>query len=355
MEPLIKIRNLKRIYKMGTEKVYALNGVDLDIYQGEILCLLGTSGSGKSTLLNMIAGLDRPTEGTIQIGNVDFTGLSEAKVTHFRQLYVGFVFQSYNLIPTLSALDNVALGLIFKGVPKKERDKQSMEILEKVGLGDRVHHKPSEMSGGQQQRVSIARAFVDKPRIVFADEPTGNLDTKTSFEVMNLMCQMARDYNQTLIIVTHDVDTSIYADRIVELRDGKIVREELNDAEIPKKGQEKKQKAEEETPTDETSDEASESKDETPADEANDEALEVKETPTEEIESSKADISEEASGSEVEMEQEPEEEGVVEPQGVIEEAEVGTSEEGKDEENNSLNIDEDKSESEEKNENTEEK
>lgn len=337
MEPLIKIRNLKRIYKMGTEKVYALNGVDLDIYQGEILCLLGTSGSGKSTLLNMIAGLDRPTEGTIQIGNVDFTGLSEAKVTHFRQLYVGFVFQSYNLIPTLSALDNVALGLIFKGVPKKERDKHSMEILEKVGLGDRVHHKPSEMSGGQQQRVSIARAFVDKPRIVFADEPTGNLDTKTSFEVMNLMCQMARDYNQTLIIVTHDVDTSIYADRIVELRDGKIVREELNDAEIPKKGQEKKPKAEDETPTEEASDEASE------------------ETPTEEIENADGDTSEEPPESEGEIEEEREEEGIEEPQGEIEEAEAGPSEEGKDEENNSLNIDEDKSESEEKNENTEEK
>lgn len=339
MEPLIKIRNLKRIYKMGTEKVYALNGVDLDIYQGEILCLLGTSGSGKSTLLNMIAGLDRPTEGTIQIGNVDFTGLSEAKVTHFRQLYVGFVFQSYNLIPTLSALDNVALGLIFKGVPKKERDKQSVEILEKVGLGDRVHHKPSEMSGGQQQRVSIARAFVDKPRIVFADEPTGNLDTKTSFEVMNLMCQMARDYNQTLIIVTHDVDTSIYADRIVELRDGKIVREELNDAEIPKKGQKKKPKAEDETPPEDASDDASE----------------VKETPTEEIENADADTSEEPPESEGEIEEEREEEGIEEPQEVIEEAEAGLSEEGKDEENNSLNIDEDNSESEEKNENTEEK
>lgn len=354
MEPLIKIRNLKRIYKMGTEKVYALNGVDLDIYQGEILCLLGTSGSGKSTLLNMIAGLDRPTEGTIQIGNVDFTGLSEAKVTHFRQLYVGFVFQSYNLIPTLSALDNVALGLIFKGVPKKERDKQSMEILEKVGLGDRVHHKPSEMSGGQQQRVSIARAFVDKPRIVFADEPTGNLDTKTSFEVMNLMCQMARDYNQTLIIVTHDVDTSIYADRIVELRDGKIVREELNDAEIPKKGQEKKPKAEDEAPTVEASDEASKVK-ETPTEEASDEASEVKETPSEVIENADADTSKESVESEGEIEEEREEEGIGEPQEVIEEAEAGPSEEGKDEENNSLNIDEEKSESEEKNENTEEK
>ena len=348
MEPLIKIRNLKRIYKMGTEKVYALNGVDLDIYQGEILCLLGTSGSGKSTLLNMIAGLDRPTEGTIQIGNVNFTSLSEAQITHFRQLYVGFVFQSYNLIPTLSALDNVALGLIFKGVPKKERDKHSMEILEKVGLGERIHHKPSEMSGGQQQRVSIARAFVDKPRIVFADEPTGNLDTKTSFEVMNLMCQMARDYNQTLIIVTHDVDTSIYADRIVELRDGKIVREELNDAEIPKKGQEKKPKAEDETPTEEASDEASEVK-ETPTEEASDEASEVKdETSTEDVESSEADTSEESPSedgeeSEKDLEEDREEEGIEEPPSQTED---DLSEEV--EENNSLNIDEDKSESEEK-------
>lgn len=348
MEPLIKIRNLKRIYKMGTEKVYALNGVDLDIYQGEILCLLGTSGSGKSTLLNMIAGLDRPTEGTIQVGNVNFTSLSEAQITHFRQLYVGFVFQSYNLIPTLSALDNVALGLIFKGVPKKERDKHSMEILEKVGLGERIHHKPSEMSGGQQQRVSIARAFVDKPRIVFADEPTGNLDTKTSFEVMNLMCQMARDYNQTLIIVTHDVDTSIYADRIVELRDGKIVREELNDAEIPKKGQEKKPKAEDETPTEESSDEASEVK-ETPTEEASDETSEVKdETPTEDVESSDPDTSEESPSedgeeSEKDLEEDREEEGIEEPPS---QTENDLSEEV--EENNSLNIDEDKSESEEK-------
>lgn len=348
MEPLIKIRNLKRIYKMGSEKVYALNGVDLDIYQGEILCLLGTSGSGKSTLLNMIAGLDRPTEGTIQIGNVDFTGLSEAKVTHFRQLYVGFVFQSYNLIPTLSALDNVALGLIFKGVPKKERDKQSMEILDKVGLGDRVHHKPSEMSGGQQQRVSIARAFVDKPRIVFADEPTGNLDTKTSFEVMNLMCQMARDYNQTLIIVTHDVDTSIYADRIVELRDGKIIREELNDAEIPKNGQEKKPKAEDETPTDEASNEASEVEDETPTGEIENADADA----SEEIESPEADTSETMSGEVEDMEEEREEEGVEELHEVIEEAGADTtSENGKEEEINSLNIDEDESESEEKNEN----
>ena len=223
MEKLIEIKNLKRIYKMGNEKVYALNGINLDIYKNEVLCLLGTSGSGKSTLLNMIAGLDKPTSGEIIIGGVHIEKLSEQKVTKFRQLNVGFVFQSYNLISTLSALDNVSLGLIFKGVPKKQREKYSKKILRAVGLGDRMYHKPSEMSGGQQQRVSIARAFVDQPRIVFADEPTGNLDTHTSDTIMRMMVGMAREHNQTLIIVTHDVETAVYADRIGEMRDGLII------------------------------------------------------------------------------------------------------------------------------------
>lgn len=232
---LIEIRDLKKIYKMGTEKVVALGGINLDIYEGEILCLLGTSGSGKSTLLNMVAGLDKPTSGSITIGGVHIEKLNENQVTKFRRLNVGFIFQSYNLIKNLSAMDNVSLGLIFKGVPKKKRDDLAKDILEKVGLGDRLHHKPNEMSGGQQQRVSIARAFVDAPRIIFADEPTGNLDTNTSFEVMNLMCEMARKNNQTLIIVTHDVETSIYADRIVDMRDGMITSIEDNDAKIPRK------------------------------------------------------------------------------------------------------------------------
>ena len=232
---LIEIRDLKKIYKMGTEKVVALGGINLDIYEGEILCLLGTSGSGKSTLLNMVAGLDKPTSGTISIGGVHIEKLSESQVTKFRRLNVGFIFQSYNLIKNLSAMDNVSLGLIFKGVPKKKRDELAKDILEKVGLGERLHHKPNEMSGGQQQRVSIARAFVDAPKIIFADEPTGNLDTNTSFEVMNLMCEMARKNNQTLIIVTHDVETSIYADRIVDMRDGMITSIEENDAKIPRK------------------------------------------------------------------------------------------------------------------------
>ena len=220
---------------MGNEKLYALDNIDLDIYKGEIVCLLGTSGSGKSTLLNMLAGLDRPTSGTIQIGNVNLENMSETKLTKFRQLNVGFVFQSYNLIPTLNALENVSLGMIFKGVEKSKREELSKKILEAVGLGDRLKHKPKEMSGGQQQRVSIARAFADTPKIVFADEPTGNLDTKTSFEIMQLMCSMAREHNQTLIIVTHDVETSIYADRIVELRDGHIIRIEENEAKIKRK------------------------------------------------------------------------------------------------------------------------
>lgn len=227
MDPFIQIRDLLRVYHMGEEKVYALHKVNLDIKRKEILCLLGTSGSGKSTLLNLMAGLDRPTKGEIIVnGHLHLEKLSEAQLTKFRQLNVGFVFQSYNLIPTLTALENVSLGLIFKGVPKKEREEAAKDILEKVGLGDRLYHKPKEMSGGQQQRVSIARAFVDKPPIMFADEPTGNLDTKTSIEIMELMCDMAKTHDQTLIIVTHDLETAVYADRIIEMRDGRIIRDE---------------------------------------------------------------------------------------------------------------------------------
>ena len=223
MEPFIKIRNLKKIYRMGDEKVYALNGIDLDIYKNEVLCLLGTSGSGKSTLLNMIAGLEKPTQGEIQIGNIHIEKLSEEQVTKFRQLNIGFVFQSYNLIGNLDAIENVSLGLIFKGVPKDKRTKMAKSILKDVGLGGRMKHKPNEMSGGQQQRVSIARAFVDQRKIVFADEPTGNLDTKTSAEIMDMIIGMVREHNQTLIIVTHDPETAEYADRIVEISDGKII------------------------------------------------------------------------------------------------------------------------------------
>lgn len=222
MDPLISLNHIRKVYKMGDEKIIALNDINLQINKEEFICLLGTSGSGKSTLLNIVAGLEKPTKGEIIIDNYHIEKMDEKQLAKFRQLYIGFVFQSYNLIPTLSAIENVSLPLTFRGIPKGMRDKKAKEMLKAVGLGNRLNHKPSEMSGGQQQRVSIARAFVGKPKIVFADEPTGNLDTKTTMEVMDLMTSMAREYNQTLIIVTHDIEISDYAHRIVYIRDGSI-------------------------------------------------------------------------------------------------------------------------------------
>lgn len=225
MDNVIDIRNLRKVYRMGEEKVIALDSINLQIKKGEICCLLGTSGSGKSTLLNMMAGLEKPTKGEIIINGYHIEKMNEEQITKFRQKHVGFVFQSYNLMNALTALENVALPLEFGGVKKEIRNKRAFEMLKAVGLGDRIKHKPTEMSGGQQQRVSIARAFIGNPEIVFADEPTGNLDTKTTFEIMDLMVNMARGNNQTLIIVTHDVEISSYADKIIYIRDGKIEKE----------------------------------------------------------------------------------------------------------------------------------
>lgn len=222
MEAMITTRNLHKIFLMGDEKVHALNDVNLEIYKQEFIAILGTSGSGKSTLLNMLAGLEKPTKGEIDIGGIRLDQLNERQLTMFRQKNIGFVFQSYHLIPTLTALENVSLGLIFKGVPHAEREAMAKEMLIKVGLKQRMRHKPSELSGGQQQRVSIARAFVDKPRIVFADEPTGNLDTRTSKEVMELIMDMAQTYKQTLVMVTHDPQTAAFADRVFHITDGKL-------------------------------------------------------------------------------------------------------------------------------------
>lgn len=222
MEPMIITKNLHKVFRMGQERVHALNGIDLTINKGEFVAILGTSGSGKSTLLNMLAGLEKPTKGEIQIGNIALEKLNEKELAKFRQLNVGFVFQSYHLIPTLNALENVSLGLIFKGVPRADREKMAKEMLVLVGLGDRLHHKPSELSGGQQQRVSIARAFVDRPKIVFADEPTGNLDSRTSREVMQLIMEMSSKNHQTLVMVTHDENNARYAHRIFHIIDGKL-------------------------------------------------------------------------------------------------------------------------------------
>jgi len=214
---------LRKIYKLGKEKVVALDNINIEIKKGEICCILGTSGSGKSTLLNMLAGLEKPTRGDIIINKSIVNRLSEKKLAVFRQKYIGFVFQSYNLIPTLTAEENVALPLVFRRLSKRKRTASSNEMLKLVGLGDRLRHKPTQMSGGQQQRVGIARAFVAKPAVVFADEPTGNLDSKTTIEVITLMLKIARENNQTLVIVTHDREIAEYANRVIELKDGLII------------------------------------------------------------------------------------------------------------------------------------
>lgn len=219
---LIQVRNLKKYYKVGNNIIRALDGIALDIDKGEFIALLGTSGSGKSTLLNMLAGLERPTKGSIKYGKITLNELKETEITKFRNLNIGFVFQSYNLLPYLSAWENVSLPLTFKGLAKEERKKEAYKILNQVGLGNRMDNKPNELSGGQQQRVSIARAFVGTPKIVFADEPTGNLDTKTSFEVMKLIKDMTKKNNQTFIMVTHDEEMTEFADKTLFMRDGKI-------------------------------------------------------------------------------------------------------------------------------------
>jgi putative ABC transport system ATP-binding protein len=222
LDILFKLENVRKVYKMGTESVVALDDISLTFENGKIYCLLGTSGSGKSTLLNLLAGLEKPTMGSIQFNGKPLEQLSEKKLTLYRQRYIGFVFQSYNLLPTLTALENVTLPLIFRKVSKRKRIAAARKMLKAVGLGNRWRHKPHELSGGQQQRVSLARAFVNEPQVIFADEPTGNLDTKTTFEMMDLITGMARERNQTLIIVTHDTEISGYADQVISMRDGNI-------------------------------------------------------------------------------------------------------------------------------------
>ena len=222
MKPIIQIENISKVYRIGQEKVVALKDINLTIQRGEFCCILGTSGSGKSTLLNMIAGLEKPTRGKIVINGQSIDKMSEKKLAKFRQENIGFIFQSYNLMGTLTAKENVALPLIFRGMRKRKRDKLALQILKKVGLGTHVKHRPTQMSGGQQQRVGIARAFVGKPDIVFADEPTGNLDSKTRQEVMELMIGISKKNKHTLIMVTHDNELSLYADRVVKIKDGQI-------------------------------------------------------------------------------------------------------------------------------------
>ena len=231
---ILQVRGLRKVYEVEDEKVVALGKISLQIKKGEICCILGTSGSGKSTLLNIMAGLEKPTRGHVIIAGREVTAMSEKELAVFRRQNIGFIFQSYNLMPQDTALENVAMPLVFKGVPKKEREARAKRMLARVGLKRRMKHRPSQMSGGQQQRVGIARAFISQPPVVFADEPTGNLDSHTTTEVMEMIVRMARKYHETLIIVTHDGDIARYADRIVRLVDGAIVSDTENVSVVPK-------------------------------------------------------------------------------------------------------------------------
>lgn len=220
-DSLIKVRDLAKIYQVGNQEVKALRSIDLDIRKNEYVALMGPSGSGKSTLMNILGCLDTPTRGTYFLNGEDVSKKEDDELAEVRNREIGFVFQTFNLLPRYSSLENVALPLIYKGVGKKERLERAHEVLTQVGLGDRVDHKPNELSGGQRQRVAVARALVNKPSIILADEPTGNLDTKTSYEIMALLDDIHRLGN-TIILVTHEEDIAIRAKRIVRLRDGVV-------------------------------------------------------------------------------------------------------------------------------------
>lgn len=226
--PVIRLRDVRKEYVVGDSHIHALDGMSLTVSPGEFVCISGRSGSGKSTMLNMLAGLEKPTSGEIVILDKHIESMSESARIRFRRQYIGFVFQSYNLMPQYTAVENVELPLMLRGVGRKERRRQALAVMEQVGIVSHAEHKPSELSGGQQQRVGIARALITKPPIVFADELTGNLDTKTSAEIMDLLIGLFRSSGTTFLLVSHDPDMSRYTDRTIHLLDGKIISEETN-------------------------------------------------------------------------------------------------------------------------------
>ena len=228
MDKVIEVKNLYKLYRVGDEVVRALDGVDFEIYEGEFCAIVGTSGSGKSTLLNMLAGLEKPTKGEVIISHHHIEKLNEEQLVRFRRENVGFIFQSFHLLGTMNALENVALPLSFRGVPREVRMKEADKMLELVNLKKHKNHLPNQMSGGQQQRVGVSRALVVNPKIIFADEPTGNLDSHTSEEVMELMQRVVQEQKKTLVMVTHDAHLATYADRVFHIRDGKILKIEDN-------------------------------------------------------------------------------------------------------------------------------
>jgi putative ABC transport system ATP-binding protein len=218
---VIALQGIQRLYRMGDETIYALRGVDLSIERNEYVALMGPSGSGKSTLMNLIGCLDSPSAGSYWLNGQDVAGLSDNQLAQIRNKEIGFVFQTFNLLPRLSALDNVALPLIYAGVSEAQRRERALEVLNQVGLGDRVSHKPNELSGGQRQRVAVARALVNRPSLILADEPTGNLDSKTSIEIMELFATI-HTLGNTIVLVTHEEDIARHAHRMVRLKDGVV-------------------------------------------------------------------------------------------------------------------------------------
>lgn len=225
MDSMITIRNLNKIYKNGSVEVHALKNISLDINKGEFIAIMGHSGSGKSTFMNILGCLDRPTDGTFKLDNIEIKSQNQDELSLIRNRKIGFVFQAFNLIPRINVLKNVELPMVYARVKPSQRRKTALELLEKVGLAERTEHLPNELSGGQKQRVAIARALANKPPIILADEPTGNLDTKASIEIMNIFTKL-HDEGNTIIVVTHEPDIAQFAHRIIEFQDGCIIRDE---------------------------------------------------------------------------------------------------------------------------------
>ena len=220
--PIIRTVGLRKVYAVGKERVVALNDVNINVEKGEFCCIVGQSGSGKSTLLNQLAGLEKPTKGKVFIGKHEISAMTENELASFRQAHLGFIFQSYNLLPSMTAAENVALPLMFKGMGRRQRMALAKQELKNMGLASRMNHLPTEMSGGQQQRVGIARAFVSRPKVIFADEPTGNLDSVTSKQVLWRMLELSKQESITFVMVTHEPSLAACADRIITILDGKV-------------------------------------------------------------------------------------------------------------------------------------